>query len=490
MRHEIIRMEHVNISRPGRHEIEDLNLIICRGYSMGVAGVENSKEILADFFEGKGTLARGRIYLDGQPWKPEGKRDFEDAGIFVISKDTVYMDSLDVSERIHVHRVFGDHKDTVYMDSLDVSENLFLLRRNSLRKIRLNEKALHIQGRALLEKYDLPYAADEHSSHLKNGDRILIGMVRAITQGARILVLREIVACFPGEERRKLRQFVNRLKQDGITVISIDNRADFTDPFFDEVILFRHHTIYKKICQSEDTWMIDEILKRGLEAADTTIPEVRDASGKPQLKPVDFFVWETFLDGSWQPQISMRAGEILAALGTPGQVDGVWSDILRSNAMQSRFELDGEIIAYKNIQELMKHRIALMEYGNHTEICENLTNEENILLPTYPRICSAFGFYQKQQKYILEDNFLGLDRRDIELLNPETEAWKIGIYRYKLFHPRVLILKNMLQNLNVREVAWLKRELREIVGRGSSVLLLENESKVCVDVADRLEVIA
>lgn len=355
----------------------------------------------------------------------------------------------------------------------------------------MNEKALHIQGRALLEKYDLPYAADEHSSHLKNGDRILIGMVRAITQGARILVLREIVSCFPGEERRKLRQFVNRLKQDGITVISIDNRADFTDPFFDEVILFRHHTIYKKICQSEDTWMIDEILiKRGLEAADTTIPEVRDASGEPQRKPVDFFVWETFRDGSWQPQISMRAGEILAALGTPGQVDGVWSDILRSNAMQSRFELDGEIIAYKNIQELMKHRIALMEYGNHTEICENLTNEENILLPTYPRICSAFGFYQKQQKYILEDNFLGLDRRDIELLNPETEAWKIGIYRYKLFHPRVLILKNMLQNLNVREVAWLKRELREIVGRGSSVLLLENESKVCVDVADRLEVIA
>lgn len=31
MRHEIIRMEHVNISRPGRHEIEDLNQIICRG---------------------------------------------------------------------------------------------------------------------------------------------------------------------------------------------------------------------------------------------------------------------------------------------------------------------------------------------------------------------------------------------------------------------------------------------------------------------------
>ena len=70
--------------------------------------------------------------------------------------------------------------------------------------------------------------------------------------------------------------------------------------------------------------------------------------------------------------------------------------------------------------------------------------------------------------------------------------WKISDpvkYLFTTENPTA-VLKNMLQNLNVREVAWLKRELREIVGRGSSVLLLENESKVCVDVADRLEVIA
>ncbi len=465
MRHEIIRMEHVNISRPGRHEIEDLNLIICQGYGIGIAGVENSKETLADFFDGKGMLTRGRIYLNGKRWKPEGKRDFEDAGIFVVSKDTVYM------------------------DSLDVSENLFLLRRNSLRKIWLNEKALHIQGRALLEKYNLPYAADEDSGHLKYRDRILIGIVSAITQGARVLVLRGIVACFPGEERQKLRQFVNRLKQEGITIISIDNRADFEDPFFDEVILFRHHTIYKKIWQDEDKWMIDAILKRGLKPADAQPQILHSANAEMQIRTGEFFVWEILKDGVWRKQLSMKEGEILAALGTPEQVDALWAVILHANDMQSRFEMDSQIISYKNVQDLMKHRVALMEYGNHTEICENLTNEENILLPTYPRICTAFGFYQKQQKYILEDNFLGSDRQGIELLNPETEAWKIGIYRYKLFHPRVLILKNILQNLNVREVAWLKRELREIVGRGSGVLLLENESKVCVDVADRLEVI-
>ena len=151
---------------------------------------------------------------------------------------------------------------------------------------------------------------------------------------------------------------------------------------------------------------------------------------------------------------------------------------------------DGKPVLFTRVDDGIHKPEELIKKIEALKPIENLTNEENILLPTYPRICSAFGFYQKQQKYILEDNFLGLDRRDIELLNPETEAWKIGIYRYKLFHPRVLILKNMLQNLNVREVAWLKRELREIVGRGSSVLLLENESKVCVDVADRLEVIA
>ena len=90
MRHEIIRMEHVNISRPGRHEIEELNLIICHGYGIGIAGVENSKETLADFFDGKGMLTRGRIYLNGERWKPEGKRDFEDAGICDFKRYGIY----------------------------------------------------------------------------------------------------------------------------------------------------------------------------------------------------------------------------------------------------------------------------------------------------------------------------------------------------------------------------------------------------------------
>ncbi len=465
MRHEIIRMEHVNISRPGRHEIEDLNLIICQGHSVGIAGVENSKETLTDFFEGKGTLTGGRIYLNGELWKPAGKRDFVDAGIFVVSKDTVYM------------------------DSLDVSENIFLLRRNSLRKIWLNEKALHIQGRALLEKYELSYAADADSSCLKYGDRILIGIVRAVTQGARILVMREIMSCFPGEERWKLSQLLEILKKEGITIISVDNRANFSDPFYDEIILFRHHTIYKKIWQDEDKWMIDVILKRGLKPADGGTSVIAPIGEKSPIQPAELLAWETFADGGWRSQLSLRSGEILAALGTPERVDTLWESILHANNDQSRFEMNGKIILYKNIQELMKQRIALMEYGNHTEICENLTNEENILLPTYPRISTAFGFYQKRQKYILEDSFIGKDIREVESLNPETEAWKIGIYRYKLFHPRVLILKNMLQNLNVREIAWLKRELREIAGRGCGIILLENESTVCVDVADRQEVI-
>ena len=90
-----------------------------------------------------------------------------------------------------------------------------------------------------------------------------------------------------------------------------------------------------------------------------------------------------------------------------------------------------------------------------------------------------------KQLITIDSYFPGFCLRVQQLDVPPVQSQEI-IFQYIL----LLLLKNMLQNLNVREVAWLKRELREIVGRGSSVLLLENESKVCVDVADRLEVIA
>jgi len=101
-----------------------------------------------------------------------------------------------------------------------------------------------------------------------------------------------------------------------------------------------------------------------------------------------------------------------------------------------------------------------------------LTNEENILLPTYPRICSAFGFYQKQQKYILEDNFLGLDRRDIELLNLDRRPSKVRKYY------------TLLSTVSIRRVLYpTKTNARQITNVPGTVRIGVRNGKVSREVS-------
>lgn len=42
-------------------------------------------------------------------------------------------------------------------------------------------------------------------------------------------------------------------------------------------------------------------------------------------------------------------------------------------------------------------------------VMENLTREDNILMPSYRKISGRLGFYRKASSYILKDNFLFKD---------------------------------------------------------------------------------
>lgn len=76
------------------------------------------------------------------------------------------------------------------MNTLNIGENIFLLRRNRLKKVVINEWAIRSQKEYYFEKYNIELDRDTAPETLSNADKIIIGIIRSVSQGGGCL-------CFP-----------------------------------------------------------------------------------------------------------------------------------------------------------------------------------------------------------------------------------------------------------------------------------------------------
>lgn len=460
MKQEVIKFENGTIRHQSGEKVCHMDMIICEGEGIGFAGMDGSRELIANYFRGAGTLVEGRLWIQGQEFKGGDRREFEQAGVFVISSDYAYM------------------------NSLDVSENIFLLRRNRLSKILLNDKALHIQGQYYIDRYGLSFRANETSENLSESERVLVAIIRAITQGAKVLVLYDIGSCFLGEARGQLIRFVQKLKEEGICIVIVDNRADYIDPIYDQIVVFRHHAIVKKLMDVEEFGQVPVLLQMELAGGEEhhSVQEHRDRRTQIELLEKK--------EGKWNCLLAARKGEIVAALMEPGRANAIWQACMQTgHHTQIMFLLEEQKVYAKDVSELIRKKIVFLECREHTAVCDNLSNTENILLPSYRRISNRFGFYGKQQRYIMQDTFLEEEQSTIASIKEESAAWRLAVYRWKLYHPKAIFLYQVLSDLNMKEREWLEQELSEMAQRGTSVILFENDKDVCSRIADRIEVI-
>ena len=87
----------------------------------------------------------------------------------------------------------------------------------------------------------------------------------------------------------------------------------------------------------------------------------------------------------------------------------------------------------------------------------------------------------------MTDDFLFDGEEKLEELTVGRDGMKLVLYRWKLYHPKVMILRNLFTAADLKERDWLKRMVAAIAARGTVVLLLENEQSFCAGFADRIE---
>lgn len=464
MKKEILQLVDLTAYNRQYEKIHHVNLLVRQAESVLLWGRDNTGGILARFLRGEGTVKAGGIYAGGRKLQTCTKAVLEE------------------------HKIFYIDRNAAFMNSLDLAENLFLLKKNSLRKFWLNEGAVHMQAGGLLKKYGIPLGGRERIARLSDADKIAVALVKAAAQGAALIVLHNLLSDCTAADTKYLCGVIAEMEKEGISFLIYDVHGEDMLALADRIVIMDHGEIIKKLTGREEFQYRHEIVARNYKGDGASLTQER----KLPHKNLSYAVRRISIDGEHQFDLKVSPGEILLLSHNDAQEQmKCWEAMLGETAQKPLVELCGRRITYKSCTDLVRERIVF--WGNKkgsSGLFYNLTVEDNILMPSYSRI-SSLGFFGKKADFIMQDDMIQPERLSGAEMGNLSEKAEIALilYRWKLFHPKILIVNHILSGLDEELKEWTADQLCCMAYRGTAVILLETAIDDAMKIADRMLVL-
>ena len=113
-------------------------------------------------------------------------------------------------------------------------------------RTRAEEAAIHQRAEALLHYVGVAHRANDLAKHLSYGDQRRLEIARALATEPKLLALDEPAAGMNGTETERLRQLIESIRADGITVLLIEHDVKLVMGLCDRVAVLDYGT---KICE-------------------------------------------------------------------------------------------------------------------------------------------------------------------------------------------------------------------------------------------------
>jgi rhamnose transport system ATP-binding protein len=338
----------------------------------------------------------------------------------------------------------------------------------------------------------------------------LVEIACAIGANARTVIMDEPTASLTQHEQHLLFEVVAKLRTQGVGIIYVSHRLDEVFALADRVTVLRDGQ-HVRTCRTSDfteQGLIRLMVGRELSSAQQTSPTDLSASAST-LENSDETQRETALSaalslrnvsclesGVWDISLELRAGEILGLAGLVGAG--------RTELAQTIFGLTpadaGEILVNGNPVTLgspktaVAHGIAYVpEDRTKHGIILGLPVEQNLTMAIHREIFPG-GWLRPgaERKYACEY----IRTLDIRPAAPEVRAsslsggnqQKVAVARWLATKPRILILDEPTQGVDVGAKKQLHELIRSLAQNGLAVLLISSDLPELLALSDRIGV--
>ena len=408
-----------------------------------------------------------------------------DSGTVEIDGSNLRFGNVAMSEVLGVAVI---HQESTAFPDLNTIDNIFVGRERRNRFGLLDHKRMREEALRLM--WTLGQAIDilRPLAELSLANRQMVAMARALSRKCKLLIMDEPTASLSARETEVLLHTVNRLRDQGVTILYVSHRLGEILDLADRVTVLRdgRHVDTCVIADITEPQLIRMMVGREISAVSRSVSH---AFGETQLE-VRALTGDGFRDVS----LAVRAGE---TVGLAGLVGAGRSELARAIVGLDRYSsggviIDGQSLPPHNVQASRSRRVALVpEDRQHEGLVLPMTVSENMTMAILNRL-SRRGFVNRNQERLIVSELT--ERLHVKTASADAiseslsggNQQKVVLGKWLATEPDVLILDEPTRGVDVSAKAQVHQLIGDLAAKGMATLMISSELPELLSVCDRI----
>ena len=472
----VLEMQHImKIYSNGVVANEDVSLELKKGEIHALLGENGAgKSTLMKVLFGIETPDQGKIFLNGKETVIRSPQDAIEKGIGMV------------------------HQHFMLVPSLTVAENIILGVEPRKQKLFIDMKQAEKAAKEIAEKYNFAIDVTARVEEIPVGIKQKVEILKALYRGADILILDEPTAVLTPQETEELFIQLEKLRDDGRTVIFISHKLDEIKRICDRATIMRNG-------KSMGTYQVGEIstndMSRLMVGREVVLTFEKDPPRlqKTMLEVKDLVAYNA--QGVQKVQnlsFEVRGGEILGIAGVEGNGQTELVDVLTglSGRYTGTILLKGEDIRKESIRSIREKKLAHIPEDRMASGCAaHLNIQENMFANQYtdPRFSGKFLLktkaIQARAQELIKEYLVKCksQKQEVGMLSGGN-IQKVIVAREFSTGPDVIIANQPTRGIDVGATEFIRKKLLEFRDNGCAIILISADLNEIFSLSDRLAV--
>ena len=453
---------------PGVQALADVDFALRAGEVHALVGENGAgKSTLVKILTGAYRADAGSMRCFGEPYHPRSPADALHAGIAAI------------------------YQEFNLVPHLTVAENIFLGREPRRAGGLVDWPRLRTMAADVLGRVRVPIDPSTHVANLSVAHQQIVEIAKALSVGARILIMDEPSAALTEHDLEALFDHVRGLKAEGVSVIYISHRLTEIFAIADTATVLRDGRVVgtRPVVDLDEMALVRMMVGRDLEAG---LVSGKERSAEPLLRVEHVSSEGRVRDCS----LDVHAGEIvgLAGLVGAGRTD-LARAIFGAAPRTGRVFVGGEEVSPGSPRAAIAAGVGLVPEDRKLQgLILGMLVRENTTLANLAEVTSA-GFISTGRERSVARGFideLGLrppetDRQTLNLSGGNQQ--KVVLAKWLFTRSRVLMLDEPTRGIDVGAKVEIHRLMRALADSGAAILMISSELPEMLKMSDRILVL-